>query len=150
MHKNASGLSTLHDPCLIPESRRFVRTLTRCSTWRSVYSVATNGEAVYFQQIFLGRSVFKSIPFQSRIGIDYFVIVSVWRGQECVWVALRECGGGALCHVGNLRIFWCHWDSSFVSRWFYLKESGRVCYMQQKNTKSAVASIGFEWCDTLT
>lgn len=84
MHKNTSGLSTLHDPCLIPESRGFVRTLTRCSTWRSVYSVATNGEAVYFQQIFLGRSVFKAVPFQSRIGIDYFVIVLVWRGQECV------------------------------------------------------------------
>lgn len=80
-----SGLSTLHDPCLIPEPYCFVRTLTGCFVWHSVYSVATDGEAVYFQQIFLGRSVFESVSFQSCVGIDDFVIVLlIWCSQECV------------------------------------------------------------------
>lgn len=69
-----------------------------------VYSVATDGEPVYFQQIFLGRSVFESVPFQSGVGVDDFVLVPlVRRGQERVRVAHGECRGGALIHVGGWR-----------------------------------------------
>lgn len=75
-----------------------------CLIWHSVYPVATDGEAVDFQQIFLRPSVFQAVSFESRVDVDYFVIILVRRGQECVRFALREGGGGALRHVGSLRI----------------------------------------------
>ena len=73
--------------------------------WHSVYSVATDGEAVYLQQVFLGCSVFESVSFQSRVGVDDFVFVLfVRRRQECVRVALGKCGAGTLCRVGGLTV----------------------------------------------
>lgn len=82
VHKNMPVLSVLHNPCLIPEPCCFARTLNGCLIWHSVYSVATDGEAVYFQQIFLRPSVLQSISFKSCIDIDNFVIILIWRGQE--------------------------------------------------------------------
>lgn len=78
VHKSKYGLGMLHDPCLIPEP---------CSVARiaSVYSVATDGEAIYLQQVFLWWSVCKSASFQSRVSVDDFVIVLLVRSrQECV------------------------------------------------------------------
>lgn len=73
----------LHDPCVNPEPL-FSQDPDCLLIWLSVYPVATDGEAVYLQQILLLCSVFKS-SFQSSVNVDDFVIVLLIRcSQECV------------------------------------------------------------------
>lgn len=118
------ALSMCRDLCLIPEPCSFARALTGCRSAGSVYPVAADGEAVYFQQIFLRLSVFKSVPFQSRVGVYNFVVILVWRRQEGVRFTVGDAGREALWQVGGLHVVGCRERCSFFSCCFWLENAG--------------------------
>lgn len=67
----------------------------------SVYAVATYGEAVDLQQVFLWR--FGShVAVQARVRVDdLVVVVFVRRCEELVRIAIGDGGSGAVGHAGQ-------------------------------------------------